>query len=104
MSTNGRSLATAGLVLGIISILFSTVLFWVPFSHLLGVVVSIVGIICSANASKQLRQDGEPLGVATGGIILNIVSLVIAGFLVITCTICKGCIVCGVSGLKSIFS
>lgn len=61
----------ASLVLGICSILFCTI-------PLLGMILSIVSIIISLKARKKLKQKNENKGIVTAGIVLSIISLILA--------------------------
>lgn len=74
--TNG--MAVAGLVLGIVSIVFC----WVPF---LGVILGVVGLILSVMGRKQCLPGQT--GMATAGLVLAIIGLCISG-LYSTCWTC----------------
>ena len=70
-------MAVAGLVLGIVGLVLS----WSPFVSL---VMAIVGVTLSALARKK-----QPTGMATAGLVLNIIALCLSGLLVLTCSLCS---------------
>lgn len=61
----------ASLVLGICSILFCSI-------PILGLILSIIALIISLKARKKLRQENENKGIVTAGIVLSIISLILA--------------------------
>lgn len=77
--TNG--MAIAGLVLGIISIVFC----WIPF---VGIVAGVVGLILAVLGRKNCLPTQA--GMATAGLVLSIVGLCISG-IVTTCEMCAYC-------------
>ena len=77
--TNG--LAIAGLVLGIVSLVFC----WVPF---LGIIAGVVGLILSVMGRKNCAPNQA--GMATAGLVLSIVGIVLSGVFT-TCTMCTIC-------------
>ena len=77
--TNGKSLAS--LILGIVSLLF---IFFGTFS-LLGMILSIIGLVLGTNAKKE-----APSSMATAGVILNTISLAVCALSFIACAICLG--------------
>ncbi|HJT59559.1 MAG TPA: hypothetical protein VJ761_23825 [Ktedonobacteraceae bacterium] len=68
----GRGIALAGFILGLVSIFTS----WIPF---LGMIVSIVGIILSAMGQRSISRKG----LAIAGLILSILTLIVALILTI---------------------
>lgn len=77
-------MATAGLVLGILS-LVGAVFSWIPILSYIALPLSIVGIILSALGMKKCP---EKKGQAIGGLVTSIIALVLSGILLIACTIC----------------
>lgn len=73
-ASNGRGLGTAGLVVGIIALLFS----FIPCLGLWAIVPAIVGIVLSAISMKQAGRVGAPKGMATAGLVCAIVAAAIA--------------------------
>ena len=63
-------MAVAGLVLGIVGIVFT----FIPGINLIGIIAAIIGIILSAIAMKQ---QPEKKGMAVAGLVLSIIALVI---------------------------
>ena len=61
----------ASLVLGICSILFCAI-------PILGLILSIVSVIISIKARKRQKQENENKGIVTAGMVLSIVSLILA--------------------------
>ena len=62
-------MAVAGLVLGIVGIVFT----FIPGINLIGIIAAIIGIILSAIAMKQQEKKG----MAVAGLVLSIIALVI---------------------------
>src|SRR5688572_25826262 len=73
-SSDGKGLGTAGLVVGIIALLFS----FIPCLGLWAIVPAIVGIILSAIGRKQAKRANAPTGMATGGLVCSIIAGAIA--------------------------
>ena len=87
--TNG--LAIAGLVLGLVGIVFTFIpvvaLSWV------GLICAIVGLVLSIKAQKDsVAMTGQKNGMATAGFILSIISLVIAVIGIIVAIAAVACI------------
>ena len=73
-----NSLATAGLVLGILSVTFGLCCYGLPFN--------VAGIVCSLVALTQIRNDPQRergQGLAIAGLILSFLSIVFAVLLVV---------------------
>lgn len=82
-----NSKAIAGLVLGIVSILF---IFIFP---LIGLVTSIVGIVLSKKALNEIKaNNGAGRGMAMGGFVTSIIALVIIAIMFIFVLIVVGSI------------
>ncbi len=66
------NLAVTSLVLGILSILFSILLFWIfYFAFIMGVIGIIMGIV-------SIAQHSEGKGLAVAGIITSVIGLLIS--------------------------
>lgn len=77
---NKKGLSIASLVLGILSLVMSLLaILWIP--ALIGLVFSIVGLILSIVA----RKGGDKSGISTGGLVTNIVGLVLCAVFSIAC-------------------
>ena len=61
----------ASLVIGIIAIVAS----FIPCAGLFTFIPAIVGLILGAVGRSQLKKKGEPTGVATAGLVLNILAV-----------------------------
>ncbi len=77
-------MATAALVLGILSI----VLIVVPGFNYLAMITAIIGVILGAISLKTLKAEGNPTGVAMGGLVTSIIGLSLSALLYISCFIC----------------
>lgn len=79
-------MAIAGLVLGICGVVFSFIGFGVPVLCILGLPVSIVGLILSVCAGKNQKS-----GLATAGLVIGIIATVFTAITFFTCGICVMC-------------
>lgn len=73
--------AIASLVLGIISLVF---IFFNTFAFL-GMILAIVGLILGINSKKE-----RPSSMATAGIVLSIIGLVLCALAFLACVACVG--------------
>ncbi|MBE5969401.1 MAG: DUF4190 domain-containing protein [Lachnospiraceae bacterium] len=84
--TNG--LAIAGLVLGLVGIVFTLVI-----NGIVGIICAIVGLVLSIMAQKKsVAETGQKNGMATAGFILSIISLVVAVIGIIVAIAAVACI------------
>lgn len=60
---------------------------WVPGSVYVSLVASIVAIACGASARKKLALAGQPTGMATAGMVLGIIGVVLSGA-ILACAVC----------------
>ena len=72
-------MAIAALVLGIIAVVFA----FIPGLNFLSPIIGIVGIILAVVSRKQ-----ENTPVATAGLVLSIIGLVLGLFMWVACTLC----------------
>ena len=70
-------MAIAGLVLGIVSVVFSFLYVWI------GLITGIVGIVLSVKGRKIVAKKG----MATAGLVLSIIGVALSGILV-ACALC----------------
>ena len=84
----GKGNAVAGLVLGIVGIVFAILNGW--FS-ILGLPVAIVGLVLSVVGGNKLRANDQPAGIATAGLVLGIVAVVYTAIVFFTCGLCIIC-------------
>ena len=96
MNNNGKGLGIAGLVLGIVSIVLG---FLGTFFSIAALPMAIVGLVLSVNGGKQLKAAGQPAGVATAGLVLGIIAVVLTGIMFFTCGICTICVAAEVNAL-----
>ncbi len=90
-------MAIASLILGIVGIIVS---FFVPFPiSIIGLILSIVGIVLGALARKKAKAAGEPAGLATAGMVISIISVVLSAIGVIAC---GACVALGAGALASL--
>jgi hypothetical protein len=75
--SQSNGMAVAAMVLGICAVIFVFVLWFI------GIILAIVGLVLSIMARKQ-----SPSGMATAGLVLNIVALAICAIVVLACTAC----------------
>ncbi len=72
----GKSLGIAGLIVGIVSVLFSVI----PCLGMWAIIPAIVGIVISAISMSQAGKAGAPKGMAIGGLICSIIALLVAAY------------------------
>ena len=72
----GDGMATASLVLGIISLVAALGFFWIPVAPQ---ILAVIGIVLGVSAKKQ----GNVGGAATAGIVMSIISLALGLVLLI---------------------
>lgn len=77
VNTNFDGLAIAGLVLGIISVVFIFIFPWI------GLITGIVGIILSVKGRASVNKKG----MATAGLVLSIIGTSLSGIF-IACALC----------------
>ncbi len=85
---NGKVFAIIGLVLGILSIVFS---FWYMV-NICAVVAGVAGIVLSVVGKNQLTAAGQAKGLAVAGLIVSIIGTVLSVIGLFTCTICVACV------------
>ncbi|WDC84329.1 DUF4190 domain-containing protein [Caloramator sp. mosi_1] len=76
--------AVASMVLGIISL----VMLFIPFIGWLGIATAIVGLILGINAKNRIKANPQELGgmgMASAGVIMNIVALALIVLGMVAC-------------------
>lgn len=73
---DGRGLGVAGLVVGIVAILFS----FIPCLGMWAIVPAIVGIVLSAVSISHANKANAQKGVAVGGLVCSIIAAAIAAY------------------------
>lgn len=106
----GKGQAIAGLILGIVAIVFAfgPVSAWLC---VIGLPVAIVGLVLSVVGGKKLKANGQPKGVATAGLVIGIIAVVFAAISFFTCGLCVICVTAAeneienaANGLANMFS
>ena len=95
---DNKGKAVAALVIGIIALAFA----WWGWVSLVGLVLSIVGLILSVGVRKE--NNPATKGLATGGLICSIIALVFSSIFFISCAVCTACAASTVSGLDAALS
>lgn len=88
MDNTGKNQAIAGLVLGIVGIVFAFLTGW--FS-ILSLPAAITGLVLSCVGGKKLQMANQPRGLAIAGLVVGIVATVFAAIAFFTCGICFVC-------------
>ena len=89
-----KGLTIAGLVLGIVAIIFA----FIPGIGWLGWICGIVGIVLSAISISASKKAGEKNGMAVAGLVLSILALAI-GIILVMVACAAGCAIAGTAGL-----
>ena len=77
-------MGTAGLVLGIVGTIFSLI----PLMFWIGAPLALLGLVLGVVGRKQAITEGQPTGMATAGIVLGIIGLVIGVSMWVLCSMC----------------
>lgn len=75
-SDPGKGMGIAGMILGIVSLLCNTVCSCM-YGSVLGGPLSVVGLILSIIARKKSKAAGCSNGMATAGLVMNLISVII---------------------------
>lgn len=84
----GKGQAITGLVLGIIALVLSF-LSALPFVSFIALVLAIAGLVLAVIGGKKLTANNQPKGVATGGLVVGIIAVVLSAIFVLTCGLCQ---------------
>ena len=87
--------AIAGLVLGIVGLIFRFIGEW--FS-IIALPMAIVGLVLSVSGKKALAAAGQPAGIGTAGLVVGIIAVVFAAIFFFTCGVCVLCVKDAVGG------
>lgn len=88
---NGKNQAVAGFVLGIVALVFGFLGTW--FS-VIALPMAVVGLILSVMGGKALKAAGQTSGIATAGLVIGIIAVVLTAIFFFTCGICTICAAC----------
>lgn len=82
----GRGKAVASLVLGIISVVF----FWAGYFSVITAILAIIGLVLAVSGKKDMQASGNysSRGMATAGLVLSIIGLVLSAISIVSCVIC----------------
>jgi hypothetical protein len=82
---NAKGFAIASMVIGIVSVCISSTL----VLDFIFVVASIIGLVLAVTSKKRYQMAGlRPHGMATAGLVLNIIGLVFNGIGFLACMAC----------------
>jgi hypothetical protein len=81
----GKGFSIAGFVLGIVGLILGFLGTWFSIAAL---PIAIVGLVLSVIAGKKLRAAEQPTGLATAGLVIGIISVVLTTIFFFTCGIC----------------
>ena len=84
--STGKGLCISGLVLGIVSLVFS----WVSWVWYISLATSIVGLVLSVVGRKKAKLASAPTGIGTAGMVLSIIGLSITGLVVLFAVVLAG--------------
>lgn len=91
---SGKTLSMVSMILGIVSV----VLAWVHWIlAIICLICGIVAIVLSVKGKKACVEAGEPTGMATAGLVLGIIGVVLSGIAVL-CLSCAAATVCAAFG------
>ncbi len=93
MQQSSRGICIAGMVVGIVSIIFT---FIGGFLTWIGLVAAIVGLVLSIIGMKKSKETGEPRGMAIAGLVTSIVALAI-WVIVFACVAAAACAIGGMA-------
>lgn len=80
----GKGQSIAGLVCSIVSL----VICWFGYASFAALPLAIVGLVLSVVGGKKLKANGQKSGIATAGLVLGIIAVVLSGIAFITCGLC----------------
>jgi hypothetical protein len=101
-------MGVGSIIVGIAAFLFMFGGFFTSIIPFLGTLLSfgapllaIAGIVLGGLGLSRAKRDGEPTGAPTAGLILNIVALIPALVIALTCGLCNACITAGAMNPQS---
>ena len=97
----GKGFAIAGFVLSIVGIVFG---FLSGFFSIIGLPVAVTGLVLSVVGGKKLAASEQPKGIATAGLVIGIIAVVITGITFLTCGLCILCVSGTASEIGSLLS
>ena len=94
----GKGLSITGMILGIVSL----VLCWFGIASLVALPLAIVGLVLSCVGGKKLKANNAPHGIATAGLVIGIIAVVLTGITFVTCGLCTLCVMCEAAAVGAI--
>ncbi len=82
-----KGMSIAGLICGIVAL----VLAWFGWVSIIALALAITGLVLSVKGGKALKAAGQSSGVATAGLVISIIALVLSAILFLTCGLCDIC-------------
>ena len=73
------------------------------YLSLIGLPVSVVGLVLAIVGGKQLKAAGEPTGLATAGLVIGIIATVFSTIAFFTCGLCIICAASDTATAGSLF-
>lgn len=98
----GKGQSIAGLVLGIIALIFALMGATVVTAWL-SLPMAIIGLVLAVVGGKKLRANGEPAGVATAALVVGIIAVVFSAVAFLTCGVCGACATCTACGTANAY-
>ena len=90
---SGHGLAIASIVIGVGSLLLLWMKLILIFLSLLFIVANIAGIFMAVAARRRSESTGHSSGLATVGLVVNVISLIIYVLGFVACTACIACVI-----------
>lgn len=87
-----------GFVLGIVAIICSFIGGW---ASIIALPMAIVGLVLSIIGGKEYKAAGQKNGLATAGLVIGIIAVVLSAIFFFTCGICVLCVADKVNELEN---
>ena len=84
-----KGLSIAGLVLGIVALVIT---WFGTFFSIAALPLAIAGLVLSVVGGKKAKAAGTKSGVATAGLVIGIIAVVLSSIFFFTCGICTLCV------------
>ena len=94
---NGKNQAVAGFVLGIVALVLGFLGGWLS---VIALPVAVVGLVLAVMGGKALKAAGQTSGIATAGLVIGIIAVVLTAIFFFTCGICTICASCAVANAE----
>jgi|GEM_PF-3872282 len=90
---SGNGLAIASIVIGVGSLLLLWMKLILILLSILFIIANVAGIFMAVSARRRNESEGRSSGLATIGLIVNIISLSIYSLGFVACTACTACVI-----------